>query len=930
MSRLEALKSNSSTQALQQQIDTVLASLKSIADFQEDRARKEAEHQGSVNDLQEQLNDSKLRTANVEGQLNAVQDRENALRMENQQLQAKAHAAQHQPDPAGDLQVRLSEMKTELQTKVKDLETANVNLNSKTGELEALKNANSELESAMQSLREKICELEQLASEHAAEKEMMGERIRRETEKERAQSLKHSQVYRAQLDMDCKNQIKKLTSDRDRFEKLVRTLKAELATSKERIEELQRQAREPSGPSTQVEELKSLSDAQVKEIESLKASITKLQQLADADESLTAEIASLQAGLDAEKAKLEQVVGEKASLLEKSNGYLRESKEARKIGEQIEAELSTYRSDAEKQLENLSKEVKEAQEAKHRAEAGQERHQKTCEAALQEERNKSRKNIESLQTSLARAEAEKFQFKADDQAFRADVEKQWKESEVAHKQQLDDVRGQLQTVGAAKKEAEANKERSVEECRILREQVETLKQRLATMEEKARTQEGPLHQDQEGSSRLEIPSLDEGITPSGSARSTEPRRPRKKIDRNQHATLDATALPAPDELRPESRAGSSFKALPVDRDPFVSGQEIAGPELTGRVSDGVGADLGDFAMFSDDASQADPHEPSPQGTQVVEETQFDSAPNFAAFNRGIGLNRMSSSLSTTHNGGVNVALGVEHVHEQDLQHSPHPRSRPYRQASQLDDNFNIYEDSQDTENRIQEPLRKKPTARRHDELEWSQEELDKHTFRESVPHPNSASKRQPSTSSMRGGPGVQERVPLKERRLETPDARSAVPRSSHSSASHSSSPVYVQPPVSRPPRTYSSTPANAAKRQTTRSQTLVTQDPRLAGREQWQAPKRKAEDSIVEGYEHERKKRLGGAATARSSATPRFGLRSSINSQQSAPDLPSVSSSANPRAISSQSRSRQLGGGSARAPGSRKSTKGELFICRSR
>ena len=167
---------------------------------------------------------------------------------------------------------------------------------------------------------------------------------------------------------------------------------------------------------------------------------------------------------------------------------------------------------------------------------------------------------------------------------------------------------------------------------------------------------------------------------------------------------------------------------------------------------------------------------------------------------------------------------------------------------------------------------------------------------------------------------MQERAPLRERRLETPEGRGEAVRSSQSS-----SPAYLQPTSSRPPRTYSNGASASMKRQISRTPTTASQDPRLAGRNTAQAPKRKAETSVVEGYEQERKKRLNAGSSAPASQTPRFSLRS--NSQQSVRDLPSVpSTSAGSRASNSQSHLRTYGGSAARLAGGKKSSKGESVM----
>lgn len=885
-----------------------------------------------MTNIQEKLEGSNARLAEVEGELQSAQNSESLLKEENQRLESTITSIQSQPSSGGEAQTKLDEMSVELQAKVRALNSANADLTAKASELQTLTKTNEELEMARQSLREKVLELEQTTIDLLPEKEAVEEQIRKEVERVREESLKHSQAYRAQLEMESKNQLRKLTSDRDRYEKQVMPLKAELSDHKKKLDELQKKVTENASIHEQLEQSTRLTHTQAKDIETLKSSLSDLQQSADIDASLKEKLASIFTDLDAEKGKLEGAVEDRTSLLKKADSYLTDRNEANKALEQAKAELLAYRADADAQLKKLTEEVKGEQDARGHAEAGKELFRKSCDAAIQEEKAKSRRNVEDLQTTLAQRDAELEKVKTEAEDYHADVEKQWQLDRADHAQKLVELRGQIEKAETAKTEALATSERSIEEQEALLNQIDGLKQRLASTEGQLKQQQVSTDDASDEPPRLKVPSLSEGITPSASERSTQPTRPRKKVDRSYNSTLDASALPVPEVLRPDSQRATSSKGQPAVREETIKDSQAEASQLTEtHALEDARSGPDNFPMFSDvEQLQTTQSHPS-HLDEVVEETQFDSLPSFAAFNTANAAaqahqpNQMSSSMSMPYSNKNADLFETAHRADQAPSHSRIFRPGSGNTMRQSDPNFAIYEDSQDIRCESGKASHSSSLRYPNDTINWSQEERDKYTFRKAMPAPNSASKRvrtdsQSTAGRSRRASGPEERQPLRERRLQTPEVRGNNVRSSQGSAA-SSSPAYVQPTASRRTRTYSNTPAD---RQVSGTQTVATQDPRLAGRNPPPppAPKRKAETNVIEGYEHERKKRLGAATNTTSSATPRRSLRSA--SQQSIQDLPIFPTMpANPKSSSSQSRLRTLGGGTSRVPGSKKMSKGE-------
>lgn len=886
-----------------------------------------------MNGLQEKLTCSNARVTTVEHELVAAKDRENLLMQEIQTLKNRMEAVQSQPSSGGETQMQLEDTQAELQAKAKAIEDANASIASKTAELEALRKTNEDLQTSMQNLRAKVDEQELTMRDQVPQKEAIEQHTRKEIERVRAESLQHHEEFRAQLDMEKRNQLKKLASDRDRYEKQVNSLKAELKASKKRVEEHQQSITQDEVINAQLDQMKKLTHAKSKEIETLKSSLSTLQESADLDASLKVKLADIYSEFDTERALRQEAVKEKAAFLQQANERLKKSIEADNACVEVKAELATCRTSFETEIQKLAVELKEAQEARQRAEAGQEHLKKSCDATLENEADKNRRKEEALQASLAERDVELKKLKDEAVSFTATVEKEYELMDSEHAKQTDDLRNQIKEVEVARDEAVAKEEQSNQECGLLLEQIDALKKRLESTEEETVPKAGQERNSEDGLS-LEAPSLRKGITPSASLKSMEPSRPRKKVDRNHVPTIDTSALPAPEVLRPGSQGAANFAIKQASREPVASLSHVEETQFTGLDIDELPkAGVGNFNMFSDDGNVAQATQiPSSQHpTERIEETQIDSLPSFAEFNRtisasqGFELSRASPSLSMSYRNSQEAASGARQLVTQDSQLSSLLQGGAAPAGRQLGANFSIYEDSHEVDDQIAKQLRSHSSSGDlNSNIELSQEELEKYTFRKKMPQPNSGSKivradSQTSVNSTRLS-GLPQRALLGEQRFKTPEVRGEGIASGGSTA-HSSSPAYVQPTSSRPTRTYSTATAGAKP---SRTQSSAIQDPRLAGRNPPQLQKRKTSTQVVEGYEHERKKRTSAASAAAMSDAPRSLRSNNQQSQQSIRDVPSFSSlAANSQGSGSQSRLRTFRGGASRASGSRKATKGK-------
>lgn len=844
-----------------------------MADRQDDRIRQDAAHREAVQEMQQKLKGADVRVSNIEHELELAQARQRTLEEEKQQLQHRITESQTQLSSPGETQVHLEETRTELQAKAKALETAR-----NTAELEALKITNQELETAIKGLRLKVEELEHMREDLLPAKEAVEERIRQEVDHVRTESLRHSEEYRAQLDMETRNQLKKLTSDRDRFEKQITPLKAELAAAKKNAELLQTKIVDVAALKEQLDQSEKTADVQATEIDELKSSLNEKRKTAESDVLLKDQVTSLSNDLDDARVKLQKVSEENTALHKQNDGYLQDSREASEACEQATTVLAIYRADAEAQFKKLNEQLETAQEAQRRAEAGQEHLEKSCDAAIEKEVANRRRQVESLQKRLAQADADLAKEKKNAEDFRAETEEQWRFETANHTKKLDELRTQVQQATVAKNEALAESDRAIEGRKPLIEQVDMLQHRLQSAEDKLKQQQEPIAKTTNSSSRLTVPSLSEGLIPSASVKSTEPARTRKKVDRHSDSTLDTSALPIDEFTRPVSRESILSQGdLAADKPCIEDSQAWGTEDNSSNIKEDGG--LRDFQMFSNrnDMSKLSQTLHSQPETQIVEETQADSLPSFATFNRNLSATQiqtpshLSSTLSQTYE---KVPETIDHVSTLLVQ-GDHGTSVALNDAHDATRRLGPVSSTNDSQDDVEN---QPPVASFNFSINyapevldcWSQEERDKYTFRKKTPQPNSASKlvrndSQSSASNKGHIASLQERAPSRERRLETPELRSESAQSSQSS-----SPAYVQPTALIPKRTYSNMPmTHPVKREPWKTQDTSSQDPRLIGRNPDPVPKRKAENHIVEGYEQERKKRLSSAATQEK---PRFNL----------------------------------------------------------
>lgn len=905
--------------------------------------QQDAVHRETINTLQNRLKACNIQATDANSRVSAAQARESQLKEQNDSLQAKITALQSEFSPGENAHVQLSEMKAELDAKGKALDSAKADLNSKASELRTLLATNASLQDQIETLQRRLEEALSQVVDIGPGKAELEQRFGAELEKMQKEMAEHSHKTYVKDRMDIDNQLKQLTSQRDSYKRQVQPLKDEAAASKARLEEHQTQSSKSSADKErELQQQKKLAQSCKQEIETLKSSLRDLQSTLKGGDLIRDKYNTLSIESTAEKAKYAK---EKTTLAKQIEEMQHALEQAQSAEEEAKVELDKQRSESVTASEDAQNQLAEAKEAAHRAEAGLQHYKQTCKQSIENTELQCKKQLDALQECVTQAQKEVQDKKNDDEKFRAAIQESWQAEQQENDRRLANAKKEAIEVKTQRDDALAENER-------LRSELEELSKKQAEVLQAKRDQHiqqrPPSGDSNTSASRLRVPNLREGITPTASNKENEPSKPRKKVDRSANTVMETAPVPAPDVLRrPESRSNAPFDIEGNPRGPVVEESQFQDivpaargdsrshqakaslkPSLSGFFSDND--DMLDFTSLA-----------SKQLPQTVEETQYeDKFPSFAAFNGSMHssqaprLQAPSSAFSVPFlRGGSTQPPAVSHPTNSEDMHRD-----SFASAAQTQSNgFVVYEDPQqrqsssDAHNMLQ------------DSLSWSQAEKEKYTFRKIFPNPNSASKmvhgdKEDSQGAKRrrsgGGSvslsqrsGVYNPELLREGRDSASEGMQH-PNAAQTLAMHSSSPDFVHNAVSARKTSTYHTPGGSAKRRISKTNSVPTADPRLAGREAPTVQKRKSEGHTVEGYEHERKKRLNRGSTAAPVEPSRYSLRG--NAQQPSindlPSMPNVSGSSSSRngSFASQTRMRTLGGASSRSkPGFKKMSKSE-------
>ncbi len=903
--------------------------VKSLHDQLADRESLLKSHQDIVNSLQEQLNTCNVRVAHEEAQKVAAHGEASGLKEQNAELESKVSALQKKISPAENAQFQLNEAKADLEKTRIALTSARTDLESKAEALDALKTANASLTDQMKALQNRLDAIPNpIGHVEIEQEEQLARLIQEAEERVRKEMADHIDVFETQLKTKANNEVKRLTSERNRIEKQLKPLQEELASSKHLITQLQTDnSASPNALKQELERTEKHNHSLQSEIETLQSSLGDLKAELTAGQGVQDKLSNLSAQLHVEEIKLKQTMEHNAELLQQVS-HLGQAEEAMVLAkEQAQADIANLRKENDNLVDVMQKALEEAKGTAERATSGLEHYKESCRKSIDDASEKANRKVHALQNSLSEAQADLKREKEEGEKFRNAVEERWLQEQQSFDENLAASNKKVAEAELRASEAEASIERRLrqeiqtamdEQNATLQEQLEYTQARAEAAEEKMLSQQRPPSDNSETFSCFNSQYMRDGVTLSAGIKSVVPPKPRKKADRNKHTAAEVEVDPAPEEIRLHSYRMNSANGRTFDKGPVVEESQFAegAVEHTGgevfvpatsdpEQSSFLSTSTHEGLLLHHESSQALPH--------TVPETQFeDTLPSFAAVNRNLNPTHAAmplpllTSTSTSPKPGTNVIAGIE---------------------ESILNSFTIYEDSHEHEQNSQSQYPHHEAHVRTSEP-WSQEEKVKYTYQKPMPQPNSASKRVHSFGHKANyrkssGPGEQQRPETGQDRYKTPvpntgfgDGPASRVQSSNGS---SSSPAFMQMKLTnRRQSTYYTSSGSSAKRRASQSNAGYIADPRLGGRNEQAGTKRKADNDIVEGYEHERKKRLS-VGTNNVEKNERRGLSQQL---QYIKDLPGM----NARPISSNTRMQHLAGGSSRLTRSAKKTTKSKFL----
>jgi hypothetical protein len=600
--------------------------------------------------------------------------------------------------------------------------------------------------------------------------------------------------------------------------------------------------------------------------------------------------------------------------------------EAKALEEQTKSELEKTRTANNASILRLEQDIAEAKSAAERDSAGLEHLKASCNKAIQDAQNEGERKVKALQEDLVAARAEVEKAKGDGEKFRKEVEHSWRQEQQTRDQVAAESKRKLSEVEDERDEAQADVKRiRTESSAEIESSRKAYEEQLAELRERVETAEAKLKASEATRRRADVDSQ-EGITPTGSFKQPEPQKPRKKVDRSSNSVVEVGGIPVPETLRPTSRltasAGSDLTAMGRIVEQSQSQSRPFGVQVTNSLAQRQLDDIDPILIIK--GSQFDPL------PEVVEETQFDD---------GI-VSQYYDAMSTQNAGTFGILPGTGSVEEpsQAFEVKSPTSFQPVRReqdilnrfgSPQLLPDFPIHEDAPEEEDEDSNLADFAPHMALRDTLSWSQADKDKYTFRKAHPQPNSASKRVepvgalsqptrrvlPLTESSFGSSQLRAQTPLP--RKETGGTGKEKTRSIWDV--ESSSPGFMEDSQApkRRKTTYKTAPSSGGKRRSSAPKQVKSSDPRLAARRPSASQNVNSQASVSQGYEKERKKRVGGEVTATGSErTPTYSSsQSSLHSSQFFPTMPAGPRDSGYGASNSRpgSNMRRLGGGSSRS-----------------
>lgn len=866
-------------------MDKGLRDLTTSVDQRELLMQQNATSRETIAGLSEQIRACDVRMADAQLQLEVVRTNELQLKDQNLSLQTKLTTLQSKCLLESEVQSQLHEAKAQLDHKTLSLESTKAELDKQAEDLRSVHAENVKLHTQSEALQERIQQLDTQSSSLGPQREESERVHAQEMRDMRAELELQEASFRAQRLAAKDNDIRKIATQRDSLSKTIQSLTEELADTAAKLDECQHaQIYADSNKDREIRELKQLASANESEIELLRNSVKVFEASVEGDKALKEQLVAVSRQCALESRKLQEKTDEHAAALERVHDLDRDLNQAHAHIKTAEISFRSERSEHEAGLEQL---------------------RESCRQMVNNEEAKLQKKIDALQQRLAEAHDEIQEKCTAEEKFKSDLEASWEIEHEAYQEQVGRVAQEAVEASTQRDDALRKvvllriemENSTTERLRALQEQLEQSEQR--TLAAEMQLQEMSKRPQQHSSDDLSTQHADSRITPGVASDKIEPPRPRKKVDRSAGMLIDPGPIPTPEVLRPESRGQSSGMPMTLGS-PDPPFEDLQAVTICGSLADANqdGDDLHQITATGIHTSFAFLSEQNdiPNATsQIVQETQGEIVPSTASSTASTGP-RLNSSASVFSVRPMRDIMSGGPLRGRNAGPSSSGERPDVEVQASLSDTFFSYEESQ---NIIERPYDTAAT-------QYSQplSDQDKYTFHKEFPQPNSASRRSsvknPTPSGSRSGILGSAAEVSGSVRYHTPGPRDAnktlpsrINTMSHMASNASSSPDFMKNygeynEYGTGSQTYAGHGPAFEKRYTPTASISQTVDPRLIGREAAQSAiaKRKPSNQLVEGYEQERKKRLGQTNASTPVGTHRYPLRASTGRLDSPIDGP--------------------------------------------
>ncbi|EMC99646.1 hypothetical protein BAUCODRAFT_344567 [Baudoinia panamericana UAMH 10762] len=832
--------------------DSLVSSCKSLQaglDRLEQLMQQHATEQGQLSQLREQLADSSARCGTLQTQLEKAQSSSRAT------VAVESGSPPKQGDDARELVGKLRA----------GLQGAQAQLCDQTKDIGQINAVNADLRAEVERLQQRLNQAQKEITDLDAQ--------RKDSEnKRRKEFQRYAEDRITQTKATLENDLKRLT-----------------ATASE-VPPLQKQVENLSQKASELAMSEKLLTDQKRECQRLQNELTALSAARKMQSATQAQSEKVAAQLAAAQAKQRETDTEKNALIKQVADLDQAVAVARSSEQALKAQLDEHQRSTREALAELRAKLHDAEAAHSRSETGVAQLKDQCKQEVEAAATKAEKQTLALQQSLDDARLVLKNKDADHQRFEADVEQTWRVERDEHQKALSVAGNELAQV-------ETEKNKALAEVKFLRQQIEQATRTTGVRDVRLSLQQLPTDKVVTAGARNHVLSIAEGITPKASQQEQEPPKPRKKADRTADMIVDSAPVPAAEILRHVShtapRGAVEIRGPVVEesQEPEQSklGHDTAVHSFSSRTSLLAGKSSDNDEML-DSASFV-------RSQSLSQTTKNDKVqlPSFVAFNNSMDSSQRPEFRGTSPTDSVPPAHQTGAI-PVTLQRS----SQKDRWQSQ---DFTVFEEPQSSQ-KVVGTQQARQLLR--GDVDWTQEETERYTYRKSFPQPNSASK---VVHRERSGTHDSAQETSKVRG----EGRGSAGSLTSERGSSSSSDFMATVSGARKMTTYDTTSASA-KRRSSRPLAMPTADPRLTKRTDSGSLKRGFEIGIQQGHGQERKKRKAIEAGSVSGDASRNILRPDVRPSM-ADLMPASTARSGPAAAASSgssSRMRTLAGASSR------------------